>query len=203
VGNIIAVSQTNLKRLLAYSSIAHAGYLLVAVTLGYTNWAQESLLVYLLAYYLMNLGAFIILIIISNNIHSDELDDYSGMAKWSPGLAFCMSLFLLSLTGIPPLAGFWGKYYLFAAIIDAGANNPYYYWLGVAMAVNSVIAAFYYFRVIRQMYFEDPIEEPVIQIPMTLKVALGIMLFFTVTMIFYLQPILVFIQHSTQMLLWY
>jgi NADH-quinone oxidoreductase subunit N len=203
IGNIVAVSQTNLKRLLAYSSIAHAGYILVGVSIGYTNWAQEAILIYLLTYYLMNLGAFIILIIVSNTLDSDELEDYSGLSQRAPALAFCFALFLLSLTGVPPLAGFFGKYYIFAAAIEAGSTDPFSYWLAVAIAVNSVIAAFYYFRIIRQMYLVDPEDTGGIKQPATLKFALGLMVFFTVTLSLYLSPIAEFIRHTSAMLTWY
>ncbi len=203
LGNIVAVSQHNLKRLLAYSSIAHAGYILVGVAIGYTNWAQEAILTYLLTYYLMNLGAFIILIIVSNTLNSDELEDYSGLAQRAPGLAACFALFLLSLTGVPPLAGFFGKYYIFAAAIEAGNSNPFSYWMAVAIAINSVIAAYYYFRVIRQMYLVEPEDMGVIRQPLTLKLALGLMVFFTVTLSLYLSPVAEFIRQTSSMLTWY
>lgn len=200
LGNIVAISQTNIKRLLAYSSIAHAGYILVGVAIGYTPWAKEAILIYLVTYYFMNLGAFTIVIFISNALESDDLEDYAGLYKRAPGLAAALAIFLLSLTGIPPLAGFFGKYYLFAATIDAG---PDYYWLAIAIAINSAIAAYYYFLVIRQMYLVEPKDLTQIARPASLQIALGITLFLTVTMIFFLKPLIDIIHQSTQMITWF
>ncbi|MDI6782680.1 MAG: NADH-quinone oxidoreductase subunit N, partial [bacterium] len=152
IGNIIAVMQENIKRLLAYSSIAQAGYILVGLAVA-TRLGQESVLIYLFVYFLMNLGAFTVVIFISNALDSDMLSAYQGLGQRAPFLAVSLALFLLSLTGIPPLAGFIGKFYVFSAAVQAKM-----FWLAVAIAVNSIVAAFYYFRIIRLMYLEDPVD---------------------------------------------
>lgn len=150
VSNIIAVKQTNVKRLLAYSSIAQAGYVLMGLAvMRETPLGMQGALIYLLAYLFMNLGAFAVVIAVSNALGSDEMDEFGGLAKRSPGAAAALTVFLLSLTGIPPMAGFVGKFVLFAAVIEAQ-----FYALALIAAVNSVVAAFYYFRIVRAMYLE-------------------------------------------------
>jgi NADH-quinone oxidoreductase subunit N len=150
-GNVIAVAQTNLKRLLAYSSIAHAGYLLVAViansTLGFA-----SISFYLLSYVLMVVGAFGILILIGRPGEGNlELKDVAGLARTRPGLAAAMSIFLLSLAGIPPTAGFVAKWYVFSAAVKEGLIS-----LALIGVLTSVIGVFYYLRVIVYMYMREP-----------------------------------------------
>jgi NADH-quinone oxidoreductase subunit N len=153
-GNIIALAQNNIKRLLAYSSIAHAGYILVAFITG-DKILSSSILYYLLAYAFMNIGAFTVVILLGRgNDGNEDLDSYAGLAARHPFVALCMTIFLLSLTGIPPLAGFAGKFYVFS---DAIKNH--YYWLAVIGMLNSAVAAFYYLRVLMYMYFKEPIKE--------------------------------------------
>lgn len=199
VGNVVAISQTNMKRLLAYSSIAHAGYILVGVAIGYTAWAKEAILMYIVTYYFMNLGAFTVVILISNSLNSDDLSDYAGLYKRAPGLAASFAIFLLSLTGIPPLAGFFGKFYLFAAAIDAGTD---YYWLALAVAINTVIASYYYFMIIRHMYILEPKNMIPIATPVTLRIAIGFTLVLTLAIVFFLGPLIDIIRQSTHMLSW-
>ena len=153
-GNIIALAQNNMKRLLAYSSIAHAGYILVAFVTG-DKVMSSSILYYLLVYTFMNLGAFTVVILLGNkdNAHED-LDSYGGLAARHPFVALCMTIFLLSLTGIPPLAGFAGKFYIFSDAIKGQ-----FYWLAVIGMLNSAVAAYYYLRVLMYMYFKDPVKE--------------------------------------------
>ncbi|NUP90165.1 MAG: hypothetical protein HUU25_10130, partial [Candidatus Sumerlaeia bacterium] len=150
VGNVLALLQTSVKRLLAYSSIAQAGYVLMGLAvMRETPLGMQGALIYLLAYLFMNLGAFAVVIAVSNALGSDEMDEFGGLAKRSPGAAAALTVFLLSLTGIPPMAGFVGKFVLFAAVIEAQ-----FYALALIAAVNSVVAAFYYFRIVRAMYLE-------------------------------------------------
>ena len=146
VGNITAVSQSNIKRFLAYSSIAQAGYILMGLAV-FTTLGNAAILVYLLVYLLTNLGAFAVVTFVGEETRSDSLDAYAGLSQRSPMAAAMLAVFLLSLAGIPPLAGFIGKYYVFAAAIEAK-----FITLAIVAAVNSVIAAYYYFRVIRLMY---------------------------------------------------
>ncbi len=149
-GNMMAIEQTNIKRLLAYSGVAQAGYLMVG--LAAANAAgQSGIMFYLVVYALANLGAFIVIIAISNMIDSDEINDYSGMIKRAPALALVLAVFLISLTGIPPTAGFMGKLFVFNAAMEEGML-----WLVIFATVNSVIAAFYYFKVIKVMFLGQP-----------------------------------------------
>lgn len=172
VGNVVAVRQTNIKRLLAYSSIAQAGYVLMGLVVMRTSpWGVQAALIYLLAYLFMNLGAFAVVVVVSNALGSDAIEDYAGLARRSPLSAACLLIFLLSLAGIPPLAGFVGKFVLFAAVIDAR-----FYGLAVIAVINSVVAAFYYFRVVRAMYLEPARAEGPLAVATPLGVALGVTL---------------------------
>lgn len=146
VGNVVALWQDNVKRLLAYSSIAHAGYLLMGVVVM-TEMGVFSVLVYFLFYMLMNLGAFYIVMMINNKINSEELDDYVGLGYQAPALGVLMTIFLISLTGLPPTAGFIGKLYIFSAVLDAG-----WIWLAVIGILNSVVSLFYYAKIFRNMW---------------------------------------------------
>jgi len=170
VGNIIALSQTNIKRMLAYSSIAQAGYILIGFVAG-TPLGVEAVLFYILAYTLMNLGAFACIVLISNSIKSDLIEHYAGLHKRNPRLAFMLTIFLLSLAGIPPLAGFLGKFLVFAAAIEAR-----FIFLAVAGIINSVIALYYYVRVVKYMYLDEPKTEGIQPQPAALEVALTILL---------------------------
>ena len=149
IGNLVAVWQNNLKRMLAYSSIAHAGYLLMAVSVLNDN-GISSLLIYFFFYMLMNLGAFFIVQVISNRLESENIEDYNGLGYRSPVIGVCLTLFLVSLTGLPPTAGFIGKLYVFASVIKSG-----YLWLAVIGVINSVISLYYYMRVVRNMYLRN------------------------------------------------
>ncbi len=154
VGNLTALSQTSLKRMLGYSSIAHAGYLLAGLVPGTVD-AINSVLFYLFAYAFMNVGAFIIIIAIEQAAETDiERSQLRGAGKKIPLLAGFMTLFLFSLSGIPPLAGFFGKFLLFRSIIEGG-----FLWLAVTTMLNSALSAYYYLRVIVTMYFRSD-EQP-------------------------------------------
>jgi NADH-quinone oxidoreductase subunit N len=154
VGNIIALVQNNIKRLLAYSSIAHAGYILVAFVTG-DKALSSSILFYLMVYAFMNVGAFTVVILLGRKGEpNEEIESYAGLAARHPFIALSMSIFLLSLTGIPPLAGFMGKFYIFSSAIKA-----HYYWLAVIGVLNSAVAAYYYLRVLMYMYFKEPERE--------------------------------------------
>jgi len=155
LGNLTALVQTNLKRMLAYSSIAHAGYLLLGLCAGGHD-GVFAILVYLITYLFMNIGAFAVIGAISDAGLGEELGDYRGLGKRAPSAALAMALFLFSLTGLPPFAGFFGKYFLFAALISKGGT------LLVTTAVigvlNSAVSLFYYAKVLKAMYFEEPVE---------------------------------------------
>ncbi|MCX6163096.1 MAG: NADH-quinone oxidoreductase subunit N, partial [Ignavibacteriae bacterium] len=157
-GNIIAISQTNVKRLLAYSSIASAGYIVVGLT-AMTDFAQKGIAFYLMAFSFMQLGAFIIVSIIEQSspdgkdFRNISIDDYKGLGKRNPVLATVFTVFLFSLGGIPPFAGFWGKYYLFFAAIEAKLI-----WLSIVAILLSLVAIYYYLKIIVYMWFRDADE---------------------------------------------
>lgn len=151
-GNIVAIWQENVKRLMAYSSIAHAGYVLMGVVL-LSGAGLKAMMFYIGVYLFMNLGAFIIIIALSKELGSEEIADYRGLGWRSPFLAVAMSVFLFSLTGIPPMAGFVGKVYLFAAAIDREL-----YWLAVVGVLNSVVSLYYYARIVKTMFMDQAPE---------------------------------------------
>jgi len=154
VGNITALVQRDIKRMLAYSSIAHAGYILVAFITG-DRALISSVLYYLFAYTFMNIGAFAVVMAIGRKGEENtDIDDYTGLGVRQPFLALCMSVFLLSLAGVPPLAGFIGKFYVFSAAVKAE-----FYWLAVIGVLNSVVAAYYYLRIMMYMYFKEPVRD--------------------------------------------
>ena len=155
VGNVVAISQTDIKRLLAYSSIAHAGYILMAfVPYGNANVVATSVaagLFYLVAYVFTNFGAWGVVIALEKKEGKGlALDDYAGLAKKHPALAAAMAIFMLSLIGLPPTIGLIGKLYLFRAVIDAG-----FVWLAIIGVLTSLVSAFYYLRVVVIMYMKD------------------------------------------------
>src|SRR5437867_11028912 len=149
-GNIVAIAQRNIKRLLAYSGIAQIGTILIGMAAG-TRQGADSVLFYLLTYLFANLGAFAVVIAFSQSTNSDEIEDYSGLNRRSPFLAFSMLVFLLSLAGVPPLAGFIGKLYLFVAAIKEGL-----YTLIVVGLISIVISLYYYLVVVKKMYISEP-----------------------------------------------
>jgi NADH-quinone oxidoreductase subunit N len=150
LGNLIAIKQNNLKRLLAYSSIAHAGYALMGAVL-LTREGVYATMFYLAAYYLMNLGAFLVVIICQDVIKSERIEDYRGLGFRAPAVAAAMTIFLFSLTGLPVTVGFVGKFYLLAALVRGGEQ---YLWLAVVAVINTVISLFYYARIFKAMYLE-------------------------------------------------
>jgi NADH-quinone oxidoreductase subunit N len=154
VGNIIAISQNNIKRMLAYSSIAHAGYILVAFVAGNKS-GTSGILFYLMAYAFMNLGAFTCVILLGKKGEENTLiNDYAGIGFKYPLLAASMTIFLLSMAGIPPLGGFMAKFYIFSAAVEAK-----FYWLAILGVLNSAISVYYYLRVTVLMYFRESERE--------------------------------------------
>ena len=153
VGNLAALPQQNVKRLLAYSSIAHGGYLLMGGVL-LTSEGIGAILFYLVVYLFMNLGAFYVVVLIANEEGSEMIEGYRGLASRAPLVAGAMAIFLFSLTGIPPFAGFFGKWLLFAAVLEQG-----YYWLAFVGLLNSVVSLYYYVRIVKAMYLESADEE--------------------------------------------
>jgi len=179
VGNLIALRQTNVVRLLAYSSIAQAGFILVPFAVAGSNAraiqsGQTAILVYLMIYAAMNLGAFGIVIAVARKTRSGEISSYGGLGSYAPGLAWTMTAFLFALAGIPPLGGWFAKFYIFRAAIDAGGG-----WavaLAVVAGVNSVIALFYYANIAREMWM-NPVPDgdtTPVRVPPALTASLAI-----------------------------
>lgn len=169
VGSIIALAQTNIKRMLAYSSIAHAGYMLLGIIAG-TPEGLTSTISYLVIYTFMNIGAFTIVIMLRREgFQGEHLDDYMGLAKTHPTASALMLVFMFSLTGIPPTAGFIGKFYVFMEAINAG-----YTYLAIIAVIFSVISAFFYLRIVMYMYMRDPKEEVVLNSSPLVGVALAV-----------------------------
>src|SRR5262249_21362761 len=177
VGNVAAVTQSNVKRMLAYSSIAHAGYVLMGVVAG-TARGVTATLVYLAIYTFMQLGAFAVVVLLRRqDVVGDELKDFSGLAFRNPFAAFAMLIFMLSLGGIPPTAGFMGKFWLFSAAIDA-----HYYFLAVIGVLNSAVSLYYYIRIVVFMYVKteklgsEPKSSPALTLALAVAVAATIVL---------------------------
>ena len=164
-GNIVAIAQKNIKRLLAYSGIAQIGNVLIGLAAG-TKQGSDAIMFYLLTYLFANLGAFAVVIAVSNFIKSDEIEDYNGLNRRSPFLAAAMFLFLLSLAGVPPLAGFIGKLYLFVAAIEQEL-----YTLLIVGLINIVISMYYYLIVVKKMYINEPTDPTPLTVSMPLKTA--------------------------------
>jgi len=174
LGNVVAIPQTNIKRMLGYSSIAQAGYLMVGLaTVGLSPAAdilgRSGLLFFLASYALTNLGAFIAIIAISGKLNSDLIDDYSGMGKRAPLLALALTLCLISLIGLPPAAGFMAKFYIFSGAVQHGLL-----WLVIIAVINSVISAYYYLRVVKVMWLGEPASEEKVPSSGALRLALSL-----------------------------
>jgi NADH-quinone oxidoreductase subunit N len=183
-GNLVAVSQRNVKRMLAYSSIAHTGYMLVGVAAyqaggGFSSGSSAgtrsdtgiwSLLFYIFAYTFMNIGAFAVVSWLQHRGRGLTLDDFSGLASTEPLAAAAMAVFMASLMGVPPLLGFYAKYYLILAAIDADLL-----WLAIAIVLASAVSAYFYLRVVAVMYFSPPEQEPKPASTRLLDVGLAIM----------------------------
>jgi NADH-quinone oxidoreductase subunit N len=178
IGNVVAISQSNIKRMLAYSSIAHAGYILVAVAAAQqpadAPLAVSAAVFYLLTYAFTNLGAFAVVIALEKaDGNGNNIDDFAGLGKTRPWLAIAMTLFMLSLTGMPVSAGLVGKFFVFQAAIQAAVGNPWLLAAAIVGMVTSVMSAFYYMRVVLIMFMREGKHE------ITLKPALGIALALT------------------------
>jgi NADH-quinone oxidoreductase subunit N len=177
VGNLAALTQTNIKRMLAYSSIAHAGYTLMGIVAG-SERGISAMLIYLMIYVFMQLGAFTVVVMLRRrDVVGDELKDFSGLAFRHPFAAFAMLLFMLSLGGIPPTAGFMGKFWLFSAAIDSG-----YIWLAVIGVLNSAISLYYYIRLVVFMYLKTETMGSEPTVSPSLSLALGVAVVATIVL---------------------
>src|SRR5215510_1238293 len=182
-GNIVAIAQKNIKRLLAYSGIAQIGNVLIGLATG-TKMGSDAMLFYLLTYLFANIGAFAVVIAVSQAIGRDEIEDYRGLGRRSPFLAFSMLLFLLSLAGVPPLAGFIGKLYIFIAAIKEGL-----YTLIAVGVINIVISLYYYLIVVKRMYIIEPHDPSPVSISRPMKAVVYVGLAGTLVIGVYPQPV--------------
>ncbi|MBI5136297.1 MAG: NADH-quinone oxidoreductase subunit N [Nitrospirae bacterium] len=191
VGAVIAMVQTSLKRMLAYSSIGHAGYALIGVVVG-DALGTFSVMYYLAVYAVMNLGAFGVMIMLRNaGLMGEEIDDLKGLSKNHPWAALFMLIFMFSLAGIPPTAGFIAKFYIFMSAVNAG-----YIWLAVVGALLAAVSAFYYIRVIVVMYFQEPDGEHVLTLNAGMKAALVFSVLFVLLLGVYPEPLVNYTQSA-------
>ncbi|HET6948626.1 MAG TPA: NADH-quinone oxidoreductase subunit N [bacterium] len=195
LGNLLALPQRNIKRMLAYSSISHAGFILIGVAAFRGDFGTPGLLIYLLGYTFTQLGAFFVAVLVGAQLRSDDIRDYAGLSRRAPVSAFLMAVFMLSLTGLPPTAVFIGKFYVLGAAIETGLL-----WLAVVGIINSVISLYYYAGVIRAMYVMPATSETPIPEPPALQVALGIAGLGTLIIGLYPQPIIDLAKNATLLL---
>ena len=175
LGNLVAIAQTNVKRLLAYSAIAHSGYMLLAL-LSHKEQAVASLLYYAITYGLTTIGAFGVVTVVEQATGDSKLTDFAGLSRRSPVVSLCMMIFMLSLAGIPPLAGFFGKFYVFADVIKHGPDNLGLLWLVILAIAMSAVSLYYYLQVLKQIYVvESPTDAPALRASPILQVVLGIL----------------------------
>jgi NADH-quinone oxidoreductase subunit N len=151
LGNLVAIIQSDVKRLLAYSAIAHAGYALLGI-LANSEQGLASLTYYVITYGLTTVGAFGVVAVVEQAMGGSKLEDFTGLSRRAPVAAFCLMIFLLSLAGVPPLAGFFGKFYLFAAAARTGAPNLGLLWLVILAIAMSAVSFYYYLKVLKQVY---------------------------------------------------
>ncbi|MFP6627095.1 MAG: NADH-quinone oxidoreductase subunit N [Deltaproteobacteria bacterium] len=186
LGNLAALRQDNVKRLLAYSSVAHAGYILMGFVV-LNNEGLRAMLFYMVVYYMMNLGAFVVLMMVLNSSGREDMQGFRGLA-WRGGAlpAAAMMIFLFSLAGMPPFAGFIGKFYLFAAVI-----NQKMWVFAVVAGLNSVVALYYYARIVRTMYLDQPVEgDPVLTFDLHNSILVAVLVLGTVVFGVYWAPII-------------
>jgi NADH-quinone oxidoreductase subunit N len=191
LGNLAAINQTNIKRLLAYSSISHAGYMLLGLIAG-NDTGINGILVYIMVYTFMNLGAFLVVVAMRRqNIIGEDLDDFNGLMHRHPGYAVMMLIFLLSLAGIPPTAGFLGKYYIFLSLIQTG-----HYGLAVVGVLYVAVAIYYYFKIVRSMFIREETERSPLSSSFGLRLALGVTGALTLGIGLYPEPFLEMAKNS-------
>jgi NADH-quinone oxidoreductase subunit N len=194
LGNLAAITQTNIKRFFGYSTISHVGYLLLGVVVAADGNPTGILavVIYLLVYAFMNLGAFAVIIAMRRReLIGDEIDDLSGLMARSPGMAVLMLIFLLSLAGIPPTAGFIGKYYIFLSLIQTG-----HYYLAILAVAYAVVALYYYFRIVVVMFMKKAPDAVPLATSPGLKIALAVALSATLLIGIYPQPFIVWAQQA-------
>jgi len=192
MGNLVAIQQKSIKRMLAYSSIAHAGYMMLALPVLSMD-AVESVMIYLFIYVFMNLGAFFIVIFVKNKTGGESFEDFEGLGWKMPIVGAFMTLFMLSLTGLPPTAGFIGKLYIFKTLVGAGSE---FLWLVVAGGINSVISLYYYFHVVKVMFLGGKRSDVITYPP---SIMFGLMIFTAIPSLFlglYWNPLASWVKDS-------
>ena len=192
IGNIVAIQQNSIKRMLAYSSVAHAGYILLAMPVMSSD-SIYAIMIYFIMYLFMNLGAFFVVIAVKNKTGGETFDDFKGLGWEMPLISIIMTLFMVSLTGLPPTAGFIGKFYIFASLIKGGES---FYWLVIIGGINSVISLYYYIRVVKVMYFDGDKNETLLNPPVMIMVMLLITAVPTLIFGIYWAPLAGWIQNS-------
>jgi len=170
LGNLVAIAQTSVRRLLAYSAIGHAGYMLLAI-LAHTNQSFSALLYYAITYALTVLGAFGVVAVVERATGGDTLAHFAGLSRRAPLVSLCMLVFMLSLAGIPPLAGFFGKFYVFASALNADHGLL---WLVVLAIAMSAVSLYYYLKVLKSIYVGEPAGEAPVRVPVVQQVVLGL-----------------------------
>jgi len=185
VGNLGAITQQNTKRLLAYSSISHAGYMLLGLVAG-NDTGIRGVAIYLMVYTFMNLGVFLVIVALRREgVIGDNIDDFAGLMRKSPGYALLVMICLLSLAGIPPTAGFIGKYFIFLSLIETG-----HYVLAAVAAVYVAVAIYYYFRIVRSMFISEVENEKPIESSFGVRAAAALTAIGTLGIGIYPEPVL-------------
>jgi NADH-quinone oxidoreductase subunit N len=202
LGNFTALNQTNLKRLLAYSSIAHAGYTLMGLSAA-SAMGVQSVMIYMAVYLVMNLGAFLVVILVAEATGSENILDYRGLAARHPVAAVTFAIFLFSLTGLPPFAGFMGKWYLFYAVFERipGPGGGWYAILALIGALNTAVSLYYYVRIVRAMFIDVPYAPEPVPVPRRWGYQTMLGLFATAILVFGLwwSPVVAWTQASLQL----
>jgi NADH-quinone oxidoreductase subunit N len=179
LGNLVAISQISVRRLLAYSAIAHGGYMLLGIV-SHTQQSFDALLYYVVTYALTTIGAFGVVAVVEDKIGGDKLSDFAGLGRRAPVLSFCMLIFMLSLAGIPPLAGFFGKFYLFTSVLYAQTRTLGLLWLVILAILMSTVSLYYYLQVLKRIYIAPmpdnagPIRTPVVAQVILCLIAIGV-----------------------------
>lgn len=201
IGNVLALRQDNIKRMLAYSSIAHAGYILIALPVasaaagtdaGLTQYGLMGGVFHVLTHAFMTAGAFLVVAGLTICGISEAIPDFRGLSKRAPLIAFAMVVFLISFAGLPPLAGFYSKFALFSSAVDAGLNVPGYdwlIWLAVAGVLNSALSLYYYARVVRMMYIEEPVTTERLRVPSSVTAAVTVAMLATILIGLWPDPV--------------
>lgn len=175
LGNLVAIVQSSVRRLLAYSAIAHAGYMLLAI-MAHDQHGVASLMYYAITYGLTTVGAFGVVAVMEQQGGGERITDFAGLSRRAPVLSFCMLIFMLSLAGIPPLAGFFGKFYLFTAAVNSDPRHLGLLWVVIVAIAMSAVSLYYYLIVLKQIYIaEPPADAAPVRAPMSIQAALGVL----------------------------